>query len=136
MLTYKKAERLRSRSVIRALFESGRSFNVPPFRVLHLISGENTDPAFPLEIAVSAPKRNLKKAVSRNRVKRQVKEAFRKNKHRLLPSLNRAQKLSVMLVFTGKAPVLTAEVEEKIILILQRLQSIYGVNEDRDEQGS
>ena len=41
-----------------------------------------------VSILVSVPKRHFKHAVKRNRVKRQVREAYRLNKHILLDALS------------------------------------------------
>ncbi len=69
----------------------------------------------------SVPKRRFKKAVDRNLLKRRMREAYRRHAH-LLP--NDGPKLDMMLVYQ-KADILEyKDIEEIIILILERLESI------------
>ena len=69
---------------------------------------------------ISVPKKNLKSAVQRNRVKRQIREAYRKNKHILssgYADYNKSQ-LIMAIIYTGKTIPDSSEVEKKLILIL------------------
>jgi ribonuclease P protein component len=50
-----------------------------PFRVVYLETVHS--PATPLSILISIPKKRLKSAVDRNRMKRLVREAYRLNKN-------------------------------------------------------
>ena len=84
-----KAERLHSRKLIEKLFGGGqsRSMSAFPLRVVYLAptspSDDNKSTAMP-QMLVSVPKRYFKRAVKRNRIKRQVREAYRRHKF-LLP---------------------------------------------------
>ena len=81
-----KAERQNKHSVIGKLFESGgKSISAFPLRVVYMPLAK--DDEFPVSILVSVPKRLFKRAVKRNRVKRQVREAYRLNKDILLKAL-------------------------------------------------
>ena len=75
-----KSQRLCSRLLIDRLFQPGgsKSFAAYPLRLVicTVEGGEN-------QLLISVPKRNFRHAVDRNRVKRQVREAYRTNKHRL-----------------------------------------------------
>ena len=82
-----KAERLYRRTIIGKLFEGGgKSISAFPLRVVYMPIERNE--AAPGSILVSVPKRHFKHAVKRNRVKRQVREAYRLNKHILLDALS------------------------------------------------
>ena len=122
MQTLTKAERLRSRKTISLLFEKGRAINIHPIKMLWLQTA-NKDGGI-LQFGVAVPKKNFKKAVDRNRLKRQMREAVRKNK---LPVKNflaeKNKPCALLLVFTGKEAVPYKETEDKIILILQRFIS-------------
>ena len=75
-----------------------------------------------MQLLISVPKRNFKKAVDRNKIKRLVRESYRKNKSSLLDSRVSSEKqLLIGLVYTGNTILPYAEIERKIILILQRL---------------
>ena len=74
-----------------------------------------------LKIAIIVPKKNFKRAVDRNKIKRHIREAYRLNKHNFLPSLYESgMKFSVILFFTGKDMLMWEEIEAKIIVTLQR----------------
>lgn len=74
--TLHKTERLDKKKVIDKMFSGGaRSFSVFPLRVVYL-SVEELEA--PVSILVSVSKRRFKRAVKRNRVKRQIREAYRK----------------------------------------------------------
>lgn len=111
-----------SRKLIDQLFRSGQSFDVPQFAVRYQFTDLPDD--VPCQVAVSIPKRNFKSAVKRNRIKRVIKEAYRTNKGGLLKALEeRGKQLALFLIFTGREPIQNEEAEEKIILILQRLEN-------------
>ena len=97
------SERLKSRKLMERVFKNGTRWHKFPFRVSFLIENETGDSL--IKFGCSAPIRNFKKAVDRNRVKRLMKEAFRLEKHLLLESLREKNaRLIVFVIFT--APVL------------------------------
>ncbi len=76
--TFGKAERLHSKKLIQELFGKGSSFYLYPFKVLVL---SNPNPNIKLhQVLFSASKRNFKKAIDRNMIKRRGKEAYRLQK--------------------------------------------------------
>ena len=77
MNTLCKAERLYKRTLIEKLFARGNhSFTVFPLRIIYT----SVDQLDVNAILVSVSKRHFKRAVKRNRVKRQIREAYRRNK--------------------------------------------------------
>lgn len=71
-------------------------------------------------VLVIVPKRRFKKAVDRNRVKRQIREAYRKNKEILLEPLNASgRKMAVALIWIDNRQRESAEVEAKVKRLLQ-----------------
>ncbi|HRH35028.1 MAG TPA: ribonuclease P protein component, partial [Catalimonadaceae bacterium] len=84
--TFSKPERLCSRKSIEQLFETGEKWVCFPFRIIIRLQNrdDSLEPeAAPVQILVSASKRNFKQAVDRNRIKRQIREAYRLHKHLL-----------------------------------------------------
>ena len=75
------------------------------------------------QILVSVPKKHFKHAVDRNRVKRQVREAYRHNKHVLLDVMKDRKGEAVALAFIWQARVMitTGEVAEKMNVLLNRV---------------
>ena len=74
--TLGKKERLKSKKLIGKLFEEGKSIKKYPFRLVYLIQDKNS--LLKNQASFSVPKRNFKKAVDRNRIKRLMKESARK----------------------------------------------------------
>jgi ribonuclease P protein component len=124
--TLKRNERLRSKKAITALFGTGKHFFVYPFKVVYDFPHDETDT---LQLLVTVSRRNHKKAVDRNHIKRLMREAWRKNKESLADILKgKDEKCRVGLIYTAKEVLPFAKIDGKIILILQRLIQ---VNEDR-----
>src|SRR5262245_50903793 len=109
--TFKKEERLVSRKAIAALIGGGSTLSASPLRLVWIASD---DGAYPARIAFAVPKKNFPSAVDRNRVKRQMREVYRKNKSALYALLNRSSlKASLMLVYSGRQKPEYAELEKK-----------------------
>lgn len=82
--TFPKSERLCGDQVLDRLYKEGRRFVVWPIRVTYM---PITDA--PSEVLVWAPKSLFKRAVDRNRLRRQMREAYRLNKQVLLKASKR-----------------------------------------------
>jgi ribonuclease P protein component len=76
--TFHKSERLCSRKIISGLFENGSIVYTSLFKVVWEISKVPL-PA-PAQVTFSVPKKNFRLAVTRNLLKRRMREAYRKNK--------------------------------------------------------
>ena len=119
--TFSRDERLRSRKLIEKIIESGKSIHVTPFRFSWTIT--ELDTAFPVQIAISVPKRIFKRAVDRNRIRRLVWEVYRKNKSGLY-ALLKSQNIqcALLVVFNGRKVPEYGEVEKKFLITLQRFE--------------
>ena len=80
--TFSKSERICSQIVIDDLFKKGKILKSFPFLVRYLPYSFNKGAK--VQIVISVPKRKVKKAVDRNRLKRQIREVYRLNKKNLL----------------------------------------------------
>ena len=103
------------------MFEGGvsKSFSIFPIRVVYMPVEQGEAPA---SILISVSKRRFKRAVKRNRVKRQIREAYRKNKSLLVDELQRReQRLAVAFIYLSDELVATAELEEKMKIALARI---------------
>lgn len=119
--TLRKAERLNSKILIGKMFEGGvsKSFSIFPIRIVYMPveQGEAS-----VSILVSVSKRRFKRAVKRNRVKRQIREAYRKNKHLLVEEMERReQRLAVAFIYLSDEFITTAELEDKMKIALSRI---------------
>tara|TARA_R110002072_G_scaffold96968_6_gene213091 strand:+ start:8525 stop:8917 length:393 start_codon:yes stop_codon:yes gene_type:complete len=108
--TLGKQERLKSRKMIGKLFEEGASIKKFPFRLVYLKTTHTSK--FPVQASFSVPKRNFKKAVDRNRVKRLLREAYRLEKDMLYNDLESSY--IFMITFIGKKEPIFSDVQEKI----------------------
>jgi ribonuclease P protein component len=118
-----KKERLCSRKKIEELFKSGNSFFVHPFKVVWKKQDDNPE-EYSVQVVFAVPKRNIKKAVDRNKIKRRIREAYRKNKH-LLKLEDEKMNCSLIFIFTGRDEISFKESETKIIQALNRLMTEY-----------
>ena len=116
-LTLPKVERLNSRILIERLFTGGsKSLPAFPLRIVYMpVEGENLPVA---TILISVPKKRFKRAVKRNRVKRQVREAYRKNKHILLDALKDSGR-KIAIAWLDNELHESADVEAKVVKLLQ-----------------
>ena len=120
--TLGKSERLKSRKLIDELFNEGRSFVQAPFRVYYKLS-ETGKPGLQFGVGVST--KNFKKAVDRNRVKRQMREAYRLQKNPLSKAIDStSRQLNLFLIYTGKELPNYQDVYAKTGKILNRLIDI------------
>ena len=85
MQTFKKNERITGEKRIQTLFSNGQSFVAYPLRVIFLKMEVVADLP-PVSALVSVPKKRIKSAVHRNRLKRLIRETYRLNKHCVAPA--------------------------------------------------
>ncbi|MDD4489642.1 MAG: ribonuclease P protein component [Paludibacter sp.] len=95
--TFPKNEKLCGEIRIGKLFAEGEAFIVYPLRIVYKLSTEVQD--VPVKVLISVPKKKIKTAIHRNRIKRQIKEAYRLNKTTLIESC-REHGLSLQLAIT------------------------------------
>lgn len=122
-----KAERINSKKQIDSLFQGGgsKAMTASPLRVVFRTDDRSEDdmhePA--VQMMVSVPKRYFKRAVKRNSIKRQVREAYRLNKHILVGALdeNSCKKMAVCFIWTDDKLRTSQEVCEKVKNLLLRL---------------
>lgn len=92
-----KDERLCSKKRIDYLFARGKGFVVYPFRVVYCVVEEE---CVPFSLLISVPKKRVKRANRRNKVKRHIREAFRLQKQPLYSLLNEQNKhLDVAVIY-------------------------------------
>ncbi len=114
--SFSKQERIRSKKEIEELFNKGSYFYLYPFKVFYrFLEGDSA----PHSVLISVPKRNFKKAVDRNFIKRQIKEAYRTQKQVLFETP--MPRLQFAYVYTAKDKQNSAVIKNKLLKSLKRL---------------
>ncbi len=85
---FPKSERLCSQKIIKELFSKGSSLFVYPFKILYLPASEISENLVFPQVLFSVPKKNFKRAVDRNRIKRQCREIYRLYRNTLFAGEN------------------------------------------------
>lgn len=117
--TFRKHERLSGRDRLKQVVAEGRAVKVHPFRLLGLLMP--LEPTARAQVAFAVPKRHVKLATDRNRVRRHMREAYRLNKHRWYERLDQAGvQCAWLLIFQGSGPLSWSESSEKISRVFDR----------------
>lgn len=112
---FTKTERLKSRKLIEAVFEKGSVLKKGPLRIKFLEHPDNATH----QVAFAVPKRNFKSAVKRNRIKRQLREAYRLHKHLL--SQNSGKKFALVFLYISKDIPTYQQLEKSVAGLLTQL---------------
>ncbi len=115
--TFRKEEKLKKKNLITELFASGKSASVFPLKMVFL-ENDHESP-FKVKAGVSVSKRNFKSAVDRNRIKRLMRESYRKNKH-LIYNDDDTKKHILMFIYQAKREVSYEKMEEKMNELIQK----------------
>lgn len=113
----KKREILRSKKQIKELFQNGSSFFIYPFKVYHNNSGSSECPM----VLFSVPKKNLKRAVDRNLIRRRMREVYRLNKSLLISGVDTPFSLSLTLIYISDKVLNYSDIDLKLKQVLIRL---------------
>ena len=110
---------LRSRKEIESLLEQRRAVVRYPVKAVFAPSGEGTT-----RMMVSVPKRNFKRAVARNLLKRRIREAFRLNRELLCGG-----QFNILFVYIGRELADYAAISSKVKECLGAIASENGKTE-------
>ena len=120
--TFGKRERLVSRKLMEQLFGGSRSRSMAAFPVRVVYKMYDRQEGMPLtQMMVSVSKRHFKRAVHRNRAKRQIREAYRLNKQLLTGQIPADKTVSVAFIWLADTPVDSKRVEHSVVNLLKRM---------------
>lgn len=117
---FPKPEHLCLRLDIEKLFAAGgHSMTAYPLRVVYREVDYTSGPA--VKVLLSVSKRRFKHAVDRNRAKRQLREAYRLNKHLLLGALPEGKGLHIAFLWLSDRPVSSRQINSRLTNLLTRI---------------
>ncbi len=119
--TFKKSERLCSRILMDRLFQGeSHSVSAYPLRAVFLPVSTNVQQG--VSVLMSVPKKRFHDAVDRNRVKRQLREAYRKHKHALAEKMaDREQGLLIAFIYVSSQIESTVSIEKRMVRLLEKI---------------
>jgi ribonuclease P protein component len=118
--TFPKAERLCSNKIIADLFNNGNIFYTSLFKVVWQKS--LVDLPSPAQVAFSISKKEFRLAVTRNLIKRRMREAYRKHKKGLYDFLlAEKSKLTFIVIFRGSRITEYPVIEKSMIEVIKTL---------------
>lgn len=115
---FSKQEKVISLKIIQALYSKGNhSIFVFPFKVSVVFV---TEQLASCQVLITVPKRNFKKAVDRNRIKRQIREIYRLNKNVLLthPEFENKQ-IAISIAFIDKTDLAYKQAETAMLKVFK-----------------
>ena len=133
--TFGKEEHLCGKTAIDELYKTGECFFLYPFRTQYK---EVPQESVPVRCLVNAPKRRFKHAVGRNRLKRLMREAYRKNKHALCETMEQAgTTMQIAITYSGDKIEPQSFVEKRMRKVLEQIiQGKDGANPEQRRQGA
>ena len=115
-----KKDRLKSKKLIDQLFLEGKNLKSYPLKLVYVPfkNSEETE----LKTGVSVPKKLVKTAVKRNRIKRLMREVFRKNKYLVTSQLSTSH--AFMFIYISREEVSYEHLEKSMIKILEKFADL------------
>lgn len=122
--TFGKKEHLCKQTLIEQLFGGGaKAMTAWPMRMVFLLVDKKDEQAPSVQVLISVSKRYFKRAVKRNRVKRQIREAFRYQKQELETCMQNYVGKQLLVAFVWQTEQLQPSklVSTKMAKLLDRL---------------
>lgn len=125
---FTKNERITAKKIIDRLYkEPTGSFFAYPIKLTYLSDANSSNTTS--QVLITVPKRNFKKAHDRNRVKRQLREIYRKNKSILYDCLTSNQQQACFLIgFVAKQHLQTDAMEQKTVELFKQFANAMAEN--------
>jgi ribonuclease P protein component len=118
--TFDKSERLCSIKIIAGLFECGNIFYTSHYKI---VWGKSPVPLpGPAQVAFSVSKKGFRLAVTRNLIKRRMREAYRKNKNTLYEHLASENiQIAFLVILKGNSVPDYLAIEKSMKVMIKKL---------------
>ena len=114
--TFRREQKLKSKKLIEQLFAKGKTESVYPLKLIYLKTEHKGK--YPVQAGFSVSKRKMKNAVERNRIKRILRECYRKNKQAVYDQI--AEKYIFMFLYVDENEQNYVVLEGKMIDLLNK----------------
>lgn len=84
----------------------------------------------PIQVLIVVSKRRVKKAVDRNRLKRQMREIYRHHQWELKTDSFTEKTLLIAMIYTGHGAEKYHDIEKDFMILSERLKKNFSVNTD------
>ena len=120
-MKFGKRERIVSQKLIDGLFGgSNQSLVAFPLRIVYLYKERAKDEP-PVQVLMSVPKKRFKHAVDRNRVKRQLREAYRRHKDIVDSVLGEEEGLAIAFIWLSDRHAPSAVIDQRVTTLLEKM---------------
>lgn len=114
--SFPKKEKLKRKKLIEQLFEGGKGISSYPVKLIYLRTELPED--VQIQAGVTVSKRNFKRAVQRNRIKRLLRESYRLNKHLVFNNIE--GNFAFLFLYIGKEMPEYEQVEASVKAVLHK----------------
>ncbi|MDX1313971.1 MAG: ribonuclease P protein component [Eudoraea sp.] len=122
--SFPKNERLKSKKLIELVFQDGKNLKQFPLKLIYLKADLPED--VKCQVAMAVPKKRIRQAVKRNRIKRLMREAYRLNREPIFNKI--VGNYALLFLYLGKESPEYREVERAMKTLLLKFS-----NEIQDE---
>ena len=119
---FPKSARLSLKSEIDSLFNNGQSFISYPLRIIYMSDSGVDSPEPGISVLVSVPKKRIKHAVKRNRIKRLIRESFRLNKDALTNHEQNHKRLCIAFMYVCNDVLPYTDIEKAMLKALKKIR--------------